>query len=99
MEEYGSNERLLAIPRAQLHGPIPRRGGVEVWEVGGDGKAFKRSNFDVTTCRFFVIICVDGDILWKDTASMSNCWPFRGHSCMVLYLGKVGLKFGRWVVM
>ena len=53
MEEYGVDERLLAIPRAQLYGRIPWRGGVEVWEVGGDGKAFKRNDFDVTTCRIF----------------------------------------------
>ena len=49
MEGYDGGERLLAIPRAQLHGPIPRQGGVEVWEVGGDGKAFKQNYFDVTT--------------------------------------------------
>lgn len=49
MAAYGRDERFLAIPRAQLHGPIPRRGGIEVWEVGGDGKAFRRKGFDVTT--------------------------------------------------
>ena len=60
MEGYGGDERLLVIPRAQLHGPIPRRGGVGVWEVGDDGKAFRRNDFDVMTCPFCVIICVDG---------------------------------------
>ena len=49
MEEYGVNEQLLAIPRAQLYGRIPRRGGVEVWEVDTDGKAFKPNDFNVTT--------------------------------------------------
>ena len=39
-----------------------------------------------------VIICVDGGIS-KDKASKSDGWSFRCHSCMVLYLGEVGLKF------
>ena len=53
MVGYGGDERLLAIPRALLHGPIPWPGGVEVWEVGSDGKAFRRNDFDVTTCHIF----------------------------------------------
>mmetsp|Transcript_3777 Transcript_3777/g.6835 ORF Transcript_3777/g.6835 Transcript_3777/m.6835 type:complete len:112 (+) Transcript_3777:1056-1391(+) len=66
--------------------------GLKFWEVGGDGKALKGRPFDVTTCRFFCIICVDGGIS-KDTTSKSDGWSFRGHSCMVVYLGEVGLKF------
>ena len=53
MEQYGGDERLLAIPRALLRGPIPRPDGVEVWEVGSDGKAFRWNYFDVTTCHIF----------------------------------------------
>ena len=155
IEGYGVEERWLVIPPSQLHGPIPRRGGVEVWEVKGDEKAFKRKVFrcdDVpyflvlfalmvayrrirlrramaghsavtvawsyTSARwgwsfgrwgvmgrqwrgglsmwrravFFCIICVDGGIS-KDTTSKSDGWSFRCHSCMVVYLGEVGLKF------
>ena len=67
MEGYGSDEQFLAILGAQLHGPISQQSGVEVWEVGGDGKAFNRNDFDVTASYFFVIICMDGGRL-LDTA-------------------------------